>query len=103
MPGRSRIVGGGYPTGVILPGIDPAAIFFANHDRRFFVTRPAAIARTDAAHAYVQMTKQVQLLLTAHTGVGVATFMKRLGQAYVQYVNRKDPRGGPLFEGRFRS
>jgi putative transposase len=105
MPRRARIVVGGYPMHVILRGIDRAAVFFADDDRRLLLMRAAALARAEsvAVHAYVLMTNHVHLLLTAPTDAGVPTFMKRLAQSYVQYVNRTYRRTGPLFEGRFRS
>jgi putative transposase len=56
-----------------------------------------------AVHAYVEMTNHVHLLLMAHASAGVATFMKCLGESYVQYANRTYPRSGPLFEGRVRA
>ncbi len=54
-------------------------------------------------HAYVLMTNHIHLLMTATRDNGVAAVMKRLGQRYVQHVNRTYRRTGGLFEGRFRS
>ncbi|MGL1931713.1 MAG: transposase [Desulfotalea sp.] len=54
-------------------------------------------------HAYVLMTNHVHLLLTPKTNQSAANLMKRLGQRYVQYVNRTYKRSGTLWEGRFRS
>jgi putative transposase len=56
-----------------------------------------------AVHAYVLMANHVHLLMTAKQGEGVATVMKRVGQRYVQNVNRTYHRTGGLFDGRFRS
>lgn len=56
-----------------------------------------------AIHAYVLMTNHVHLLLTPQEATGAGMLMKRLGQRYVQYVNRVYHRSGTLWEGRFRS
>jgi putative transposase len=49
------------------------------------------------------MTNHVHLLMTPATDRGPAQLMKRLGQRYVQHINRTYRRTGTLFEGRFRS
>ena len=56
-----------------------------------------------ASMSYVLMTNHIHLLMTAARDNGVAAVMKRLGQRYVQHVNRTYQRTGGLFEGRFRS
>ena len=105
MPRRARIVAAGYPMHVILRGIDRSAVFFADDDRLFFLDglRTVSSEETVAVHAYVLMTNHVHLLMTADRDTGVPTLMKRLGQRYVQRVNRIYHRSGGLFEGRFRS
>jgi putative transposase len=105
MPRRARIVAAGYPMHVILRGIDRAAVFFDDADRRYFLEwLGAAVAQESVAvHAYVLMTNHVHLLMTAERDAGVPAVMKHLGQRYVQYVNRTYRRTGGLFEGRFRS
>lgn len=50
-------------------------------------------------HAYVLMTNHVHLLITPETSNGAGVLMKRLGQRYVQYVNRTYRRSGTLWEG----
>ncbi len=52
---------------------------------------------------FVLMTNHVHLLLTSASVVGPGRLMKRLGQRYVQYINRTYQRSGTLWEGRFRS
>jgi putative transposase len=54
-------------------------------------------------HAHVLMTNHVHLLLTPSTPESTGELMKRLGQRYVQYVNRTYRRSGTLGEGRFRA
>jgi len=90
---------------VILRGIDRAATFFETEDRTFFLETLGAVAAEESVgvHAYVLMTNHVHLLMTAARDEGVAVVMKRVGQRYVQHVNRTYRRTGGLFEGRFRS
>jgi putative transposase len=80
-------------------------VFFDENDYRFFLDCLGAVAMEEsvAVHAYVLMTNHVHLLMTADDDPGVATTMKRLGQRYVQHVNRTYRRTGGLFEGRYRS
>ena len=54
-------------------------------------------------HAYVLLNNHVPLLLTPVASDSAGNLMKRLGQRYVQYVNRTYRRSGTLWEGRFRS
>jgi putative transposase len=54
-------------------------------------------------HAYVLMTNHVHLLLSSGGATGPSVLMRRLGQHYVQYFNRRHQRSGTLWEGRFRS
>ncbi len=54
-------------------------------------------------HGYVLMTNHVHLLITPSAKESVGQLMKRLGQRYVQYLNRTYRRSGTLWEGRFRS
>jgi putative transposase len=105
MPRRARIVAAGYPMHVILRGIDRAAVFFGNDDYRFFLDRlgTASSEESVAVHAYVLMSNHIHLLMTADRDIGVSALIKRVGQQYVQHVNRSYQRTGGLFEGRFRS
>ena len=56
-----------------------------------------------AVHAYVLMTNHVHLLLTPNDADSAALLIERLGQRYVQYINRTYACSGTLREGRFRS
>jgi putative transposase len=49
------------------------------------------------------MTNHVHLLLSSGSKMGPSVLMRRLGQHYVQYFNRRQGRTGTLWEGRFRS
>jgi putative transposase len=90
---------------VILRGIDRAAVFFEDDDRRFFLESLGTATAEEGVgvHAYVLMTNHVHLLMTAAHDEGTPAVMKRVGQRYVQHVNRTYQRTGGLFEGRFRS
>lgn len=56
-----------------------------------------------SVHAYCLMPNHVHLLLTPHRANACAQLMKRLGQCYVQHVNKRIGRTGTLWEGRFYS
>ena len=56
-----------------------------------------------AIHAFVLMTNHVHLLITPSTVESAGVMMKRLGQRYVQCINRSYRRSGTLWEGRFPS
>ena len=105
MPRRPRIVLPGVPLHLIQRGNNRQACFFADDDYAFYLEWLRIYARDTgcAVHAYVLMTNHVHLLLSSSAGGGVGEMMKRLGQRYVQYVNRTYRRSGTLWEGRFRS
>ncbi|EWY38519.1 transposase IS200 [Skermanella stibiiresistens SB22] len=79
--------------------------FFADVDYRVYLEElgDACQANGVALHAYCLMTNHVHLLLTPTDADAPSRVMKRLGQRYVQYVNRSHQRSGTLWEGRFRS
>lgn len=90
---------------LIQRGNNRQACFFANDDYRCHLDWLAESAvRTDCAiHAYVLMTNHVHLLVTPTVADSAGQLMKRLGQRYVQRVNRLYRRSGTLWEGRYRS
>jgi putative transposase len=67
------------------------------------LAREYAIEAACQVHAYVLMTNHVHLLLSSGNATGPSILMRRLGQHYVQYFNRRHARSGTLWEGRFRS
>lgn len=93
------------PVHLIQRGNNREDCFFADDDYRFFLEWLKEYAHTEGCrvHAYVLMTNHVHLLLTGKQADSVGNLMKRLGQRYVQYVNRTYQRSGTLWEGRFRS
>ena len=105
MPRRPRIILPGVPLHLIQRGNNRQACFFADEDYRIYLDWLNQYARDTgcAIHAYALMTNHVHLLLTPETESGAGELMRRLGQRYVQYVNRTYRRSGTLWEGRFRS
>jgi len=105
MPRRPRITLPGVPLHVIQRGNNRQACFYCEADFQAYLDWLDEYARFTgcAIHAYVLMTNHVHLLLTPAKVDSVGTLMKRLGQRYVQYVNRTYRRSGTLWEGRYRS
>lgn len=105
MPRRARVVLPGLPMHLIQRGNNRQACFYSDDDYLFYLDWLARYSREAgcAVHAYVLMTNHVHLLITASMAGGAGEMMKRLGQRYVQYVNRTYRRSGTLWEGRFRS
>ncbi len=105
MPRRPRIVLPGTPLHIIQRGNNRQACFYADEDYLIYLSWLEEFARqcSCSIHAYVLMTNHVHLLITPHKLDSAGSMMKRLGQRYVQYVNRTYRRSGTLWEGRFRS
>ncbi|MCD6295519.1 MAG: transposase [Deltaproteobacteria bacterium] len=105
MPRRSRIIVPGVPIHIIQRGNNRQACFYAEEDFQCYLDwlEEYAAAKGCAIHAYVLMTNHVHLFLTPAEEHSASALMKRLGQRYVQYINRTYNRSGSLWEGRFRS
>jgi putative transposase len=105
MPRRPRIITPGIPAHIIQRGNNRQPCFFAEDDYLFYLEwlQEYSAEAGCLVHAYVLMTNHVHLLLTPKQAASVGLLMKRLGQRYVQYVNRMYRRSGTLWEGRFRS
>ena len=105
MPRRSRIIVPGVPLHIIQRGNNRQPCFFADDDYLFYLEWLKEYSQSTGCsiHAYVLMTNHVHLLLTPQKVESAGNLMKRLGQRYVQYVNRTYKRSGTLWEGRFRS
>ncbi len=105
MPRRPRIVLPNVPLHLIQRGNNRQACFFADDDYRPYLGWLEKFAREVhcTVHAYVLMTNHAHLLVTPQTSSAAGELMKRLGQHYVQYINRAYGRSGNLWEGRFRS
>lgn len=105
MPRRPRIIVPNIPLHVIQRGNNRQSCFFAEEDYQFYLEWLQEYASSSGClvHAYVLMTNHVHLLLTPKESGSAGGLMKRLGQRYVQYINRTYQRSGTLWEGRFRS
>ncbi len=105
MPRRARLVVPNIPLHIIQRGNNRQACFYSDDDYLFYLDWLLEYSqKTDCLiHAYVLMTNHVHLLLTPSDKKSAGVLMKRLGQRYVQYVNRTYRRSGTLWEGRFRS
>ena len=105
MPRIARTVVPGLPLHVVQRGINRQDCFFAQSDYSTYLRYVSAFsARFGCSiHAYCLMTNHVHLLLTPGSAHACALFMKRLGQCYVQTVNKRLRRTGTLWEGRFHS
>ena len=90
---------------IIQRGNNRQACFYQNGDYRNYLTWLEEYGEASGCqiHAYCLMTNHVHLLLTGKSAEGPGLLMKRLGQRYVQYVNRSYQRSGTLWEGRYKS
>lgn len=105
MPRHARLRFPGLPLHIVQRGNNRNACFFTDNDRLVYLGLLQELLDPCgcALHAYVLMTNHVHLLLTPTQADSASLLMKRLGQEYVQYVNRSQGRTGSLWEGRFRS
>ena len=105
MPRRPRVALPNIPLHIIQRGNNRQACFYADQDYQFYLEWLGKYAEETgcAIHSYVLMTNHVHMLLTPDKAESVGQMMKKLGQRYVQYVNRTYRRSGTLWEGRFRS
>jgi putative transposase len=105
MPRTARAVVPGIALHVIQRGNNRGRCFFRESDRTVYLSylRRFAPLSGCVVHAYCLMSNHVHLLVTPQAADACAALMKRLGQHYVQFVNRAHGRTGTLWEGRFRS
>ena len=105
MPGRPRIVLPGTPLHLIQRGNNRQACFYTEEDYLLYLDWLKEFAEKCecSVHAYVLMTNHVHLSITPYNKDSAGVMMKRLGQRYLQYINRTYRRSGTLWEGRFRS
>ena len=100
-----RLVLPAVPLHIIQRGNNRTPCFAGSADHMVYLTllREYAADAACQVHAYVLMTNHVHLLLSAEDRESPSVLMRRLGQHYVQYFNRRHERSGTLWEGRFRS
>jgi putative transposase len=105
MPRRPRLVLPNIPLHIIQRGNNRQNCFYAKQDFHLYLEWLEKYAKETgcAVHAYVMMTNHVHLLITPQRSESAGQMMKKLGQRYVQYVNRTYQRSGTLWEGRYRS
>jgi putative transposase len=90
---------------IIQRGNNRARCFYTDADYLVYLAMLGQRAEETncAVHAYVLMTNHVHLLVSPCNEGSASALMQKLGQSYVQYVNRRHRRTGTLWEGRFRS
>ena len=93
------------PLHVIQRGVNRNACFRDERDYRLYLGLLEELApRFDCEiHAHALMTNHVHLLLTPRALRGCSHLMRHVGQRFVQAINRRWPRTGPLWEGRFKA
>lgn len=96
MARRARIALAGVPMHLIQRGNNGSACFHAEADHRRYLDdlRVLSVEFECPIHACVLMTNHVHLLATPGRADSVSLMMKRLGQRYVQYINRHYQRSG---------
>ena len=102
---RARLMLANVAVHLIQRGNNRQACFYQDSDYLTYLDWLYDYAQESACriHSYVLMTNHVHLLLTPAKAEGPGKLMKRLGQRYVQYVNRTYQRSGTLWEGRYKS
>jgi putative transposase len=105
MSRHKRLILPAVPLHIIQRGNNRGPCFTGTADYLVYLTLLHKYAAEAACHihAYVLMTNHVHLLLSTGSRTGPSDLMRRLGQHYVQYFNRRHGRSGTLWEGRFRS
>jgi putative transposase len=105
MSRHARLILPAMPLHIIQRGNNRGPCFAGTTDYLVYLTLLHKYAAETACqvHAYVLMTNHVHLLLSTGSRTGPSVLMRRLGQHYVQYFNRRHERSGTLWEGRFRS
>jgi putative transposase len=105
MSRQKRFILPAVPLHIIQRGNNRGPCFAGTADYLVYLTllRQYAAETACQIHAYVLMTNHVHLLLSAGSRTAPSILMRRLGQHYVQYFNRRHTRSGTLWEGRFRS
>jgi len=105
MARRPRLVLPAVPLHIIQRGNNRSPCFACETDFMVYLSllRQYSAETSCQVHAYVLMTNHVHLLLSPGNRTGPSALMRRLGQHYVQYFNRRYQRTGTLWEGRFRS
>ncbi len=105
MPREARIVLPGVPHHIIQRSQSGLRCFSGDQDYQIYLSwLEEYLERAQChIHAYVLMPDHVHLLVTPERLWSMGELMRRTGQRYAQYYNRKYQRSGALWEGRYRS
>ena len=105
MSRHCRPVFSNVPLHIVQRGNNRNPCFFCKGDYQVYLgMMKDALGEFDCAlHAYVLMPNHVHLLASPTATTAPAALMKRVGQRYVQYVNRRYRRFGTLWQGRYHS
>lgn len=89
---------------VINRGINKMFIFYSNVDKYVFLSKVKKYSKelNIKVYAYCLMDNHFHLLI-GNIQNNLSTFMKKIGDSYVSYFNKKYERIGPLFQDRFKS
>lgn len=100
-----RPVFAGIPLHIVQRGNNRNPCFFCRADYQVFLSmlKDALAEFPCSLHAYALMPNHVHLLASPREAGAAASLMKRVGQRYVQYVNRRYARFGTLWQGRYHS
>lgn len=105
MPRQPRYFIPGIPQHVIQRGVDRQAVFFEPDDFQLY-RKALFISATQTrctVHAYVLMTNYTHLSVTPGTSRSLSLLMQVLGRFYVQALNKKHDRTGPLWQGQCKA
>jgi putative transposase len=105
MPRVARLEVPGVPMHITHRGVNRAAVFIDDLDRRTYLELLSASLQRQGVglHAYVLMGNHVHLLVSASVTGATSRAMRNATQCYVQWFNRSHQRTGTLWEGRFKS
>ena len=105
MPRQCRYFIRNIPQHIITRGVDRQAAFFHEQDYRLYLKalQEAATTNDCLIHAYVLMTNHVHLLVTPGSERSLPLLMQAMGRNYVQRLNVRYARSGPLWEGRYKA
>ena len=105
MPRPPRLVIPGMPLHVIQRGNNRNVTFRSPADYKRYrgILYEASRRSRCSVHAYVLMPNHVHMLITPEDDDGPCRMMQAIGSRYGFYVNRRVPRTGTLWEGRYRS
>lgn len=105
MPRQPRYFLPGFPQHVIQRGVNRQVVFFQSDDYDLYRRALAKSAeQCDCeVHAYVLMSNHTHLLITPDTQRSLPRLMQAMGRFYVQTINKKYNRTGPLWQGRYKA